>query len=190
MVASHGPAVPARTNPYQSLTPAMAERRHPAVRLWPWRSTKTVAAHHRSAHELRRDPDALPKPEARPEPAVEPAAGVQPEDERDACGRERALVIRTWERYAAIQRLLAEATRDDRTAASQLVLLLARQGRTEAQQHHLAGRLSPSSRSWTPCHARRHRTTLRHTPVARLRSAAHPSAHESWQRHSSSHRQT
>lgn len=84
---------------------------------------KTVAAHHgcvraavsaaaRTSCAATPQPDAPPEPgpeaDARIEPAVEPAAGDVPADERDVCGRERALVIRTRERYAAIQRLLTE----------------------------------------------------------------------------------
>jgi hypothetical protein len=81
---------------------------------------KTVAAHHgcvraavtatprtsSTATEDRSEPQAVPEPEAQPE--AEPGAEVEPQDERDFCGRERALVVRTRERYAAVQRMLAE----------------------------------------------------------------------------------
>jgi hypothetical protein len=86
---------------------------------------KTVAAHHgcvRAAvtaaacanSATTRQPDPEPEPEAeldpgdQPEPGAEPVAGIESQDERDVCGRGRALVARTRERYAAVQRMLAE----------------------------------------------------------------------------------
>jgi transposase len=80
---------------------------------------KTVAAHHgcvraavsaaaRTICTEAVPPEALSDPQAAPEPGAQPAAGVDPPDERDACGRQRAPVVRTRERYAAVQRLLAE----------------------------------------------------------------------------------
>jgi hypothetical protein len=84
---------------------------------------KTVAAHHgcvraavtaaaRTTSAARPQPEALSEPQAAPEPeaqlGAEPASDVEPPDERDVCGRERALVVRTRERYTTVQRLLAE----------------------------------------------------------------------------------
>jgi hypothetical protein len=84
---------------------------------------KTVAAHHgcvraavtaaaRTTPAEAPQPDAPSEPQAAPEPEAQPgaapAADVEPSDERDVCGRERALVVRTRERYAAVQRLIAE----------------------------------------------------------------------------------
>jgi hypothetical protein len=82
---------------------------------------KTVSAHHgcvraavtaaaRTTPAAAPQPGALPEPQTAPEPqpGAQPASDVEPPDERDVCGRERALVIRTRERYAAVQRLLAE----------------------------------------------------------------------------------
>jgi hypothetical protein len=81
---------------------------------------KTVAAHHgcvraaaaRTTSAAKPQPEALSEPQAAPEPeaqlGAEPASDVEPPDERDVCGRERALVARTRERYTTVQRLLAE----------------------------------------------------------------------------------
>jgi transposase len=63
----------------------------------------------------RPEPQAAPEPEA--QPGAAPAADVEPSDERDVCGRERALVVRTRERYAAVQRLIAEGVSLEAIAA-------------------------------------------------------------------------
>jgi len=56
-------------------------------------------------------PDAGPQPACDAEPAAEPepaAPAAEPDGSLDVCGRERSLVVRTRERYAAVQQLLAE----------------------------------------------------------------------------------
>jgi hypothetical protein len=82
---------------------------------------KTVAAHHAclrvaaaaAAAAQTADPPAETAPAPAPPPAPAPAtdeAGPVPEPDgvRDVCGRERRLVVRTRERYAAVQQLVAE----------------------------------------------------------------------------------
>lgn len=82
---------------------------------------KTVAAHHACVRAAltaaaQATSPATPPPamDTEPEPAVDiapqPESGFDstPEGMRDVCGRERPLVVRTRERYAAVQRLLAE----------------------------------------------------------------------------------
>src|SRR2546429_328693 len=70
---------------------------------------KTVAAHHTC---LRAEAAAQGANQAaEPTPALaaaESMAGVEPDGMRDVCGRERRLVVRTRERHAAVQLLLAE----------------------------------------------------------------------------------
>ncbi|HZO67781.1 MAG TPA: ISL3 family transposase [Kribbellaceae bacterium] len=71
---------------------------------------KTVAAHHVC---LRAAAAQAPAPPAEPEPAPESIAGesaavAEPGGVRDVCGRERRLVTRTRERYAAVQQLVTE----------------------------------------------------------------------------------
>jgi transposase len=85
---------------------------------------KTVAAHHACLRAAAASAQAVDPP-AEPPPAPEPAPGpaLTPEvdaslDEssahteasgtRDVCGRERRLVVRTRERYAAVQQLVAQ----------------------------------------------------------------------------------
>ncbi|WP_426503016.1 ISL3 family transposase [Dactylosporangium sp. McL0621] len=73
---------------------------------------KTVTAHHacvRAAMTAEVGPATSPAREAGPEPtrAAEPAAAV-PDGSLDVCGRERSLVVRTRERYTAVQQLLAD----------------------------------------------------------------------------------
>jgi hypothetical protein len=77
---------------------------------------KTVTTHHacvRAAMTIEPgqatspDPDAGPQPACDAEPAEDPAA-AEPDGSLDVCGRERSLVVRTRERYAAVQQLLAD----------------------------------------------------------------------------------
>jgi transposase len=70
---------------------------------------KTVTAHHacvRAAMNVEAAPAISPAPDA--EPATHPQPSVEPDGSLDVCGRERALVVRTRERYAAVQQLLAD----------------------------------------------------------------------------------
>jgi hypothetical protein len=56
-------------------------------------------------------PDAGPQAAEKTEPATDPQPAVtaaEPDRSLDVCGRERQLVIRTRERYAAVQQLLSE----------------------------------------------------------------------------------
>jgi transposase len=73
---------------------------------------KTVTAHHacvRAAAAAAAAPEPEPQPPVEPAPAAdELAAAVEPDGVRDVCGRERRLVVRTRERYAAVQQLLTE----------------------------------------------------------------------------------
>ena len=81
---------------------------------------KTVTAHYacvRAAMTIETGQTADPAPPVVPKPArdAEPAespdsagAAIEPDGSLDVCGRERALVVRTRERYAAVQRLLAD----------------------------------------------------------------------------------
>jgi len=79
---------------------------------------KTVTAHHacvRAAAAVATQPPAEPPaetasiPAPAPAPAKDAAGAVpQPDGVRDVCGRERRLVVRTRERYAAVQQLMAE----------------------------------------------------------------------------------
>lgn len=79
---------------------------------------KTVTAHHacvRAAMTVETAPGAGvvsaagPQPASNAEPAAEPAGtAVGPDGMLDVCGRERSLVNRTRERYAAVQQLLAD----------------------------------------------------------------------------------
>ena len=73
---------------------------------------KTVAAHHacvRAAAAAQvATPSAAPEPASRPESAVVEEPDTEPVGERDVCGRERRLVVRTRERYAAVQQLVTE----------------------------------------------------------------------------------
>jgi len=82
---------------------------------------KTVTAHHacvRAAMTAAAAQATSPVPDAGPQPAcdAEPAAGDPepaatapgPDGSLDVCGRERSLVVRTRERYAAVQQLLAD----------------------------------------------------------------------------------
>ncbi|MDP9792450.1 transposase [Catenuloplanes nepalensis] len=81
---------------------------------------KTVTAHHacvRAAMTLEAGqatspvPDAGPQPACDAEPAAEPepaAPAAEPDGSLDVCGRERSLVVRTRERYTAVQQLLAD----------------------------------------------------------------------------------
>jgi hypothetical protein len=81
---------------------------------------KTVTAHHacvRAAMTVESGQAADPAPPVVPEPAqdAQPAespdsagAATEPDGSLDVCGRERALVLRTRERYAAVQQLVAE----------------------------------------------------------------------------------
>lgn len=73
---------------------------------------KTVTAHHtcvRAAMTAEAGLETNPPPDAGPQPAcdAEPAA-AEPDRLLDVCGRERSLVVRTRERYAAVQQLLAD----------------------------------------------------------------------------------
>ncbi len=76
---------------------------------------KTVAAHHaclRAAAAVAA-PTTNPPAETTSVPAPAPATDdsgpvPQPDGVRDACGRERRLVVRTRQRYAAVQQLVAE----------------------------------------------------------------------------------
>jgi transposase len=80
---------------------------------------KTVTAHHAciraaaatTALDLVSQPEPEPQSAIEPAPVPEPeppAAGAEPDGMRDVCGRERRLVARTRERYAAVQQLLAD----------------------------------------------------------------------------------
>jgi hypothetical protein len=85
---------------------------------------KTVAAHHvclraAAAEAQAVDPHGEPPPAPPPPPPLPPAPAAaataddvttQPElqGSRDVCGRERRLVVRTRDRYAAVQQLAAE----------------------------------------------------------------------------------
>jgi transposase len=80
---------------------------------------KTVTAHHacvRAAMTVEAIPAGSPVPAAGSQPAGEaepaidpdPAATAAPDGSLDVCGRERQLVVRTRERYAAVQQLLTE----------------------------------------------------------------------------------
>ena len=81
---------------------------------------KIVAAHHacvRAAMTVEATQPTSPVPDVGPQPAgdaesaadPQPAATVaEPDGSLDVCGRERQLVVRTRERYAAVQQLLAE----------------------------------------------------------------------------------
>lgn len=80
---------------------------------------KTVTAHHAcvraamTAEATSPVPDAAPQPacDAEPAAAPEPAAtatAAEPDGSLDVCGRERSLVVRTRERYTAVQQLLAD----------------------------------------------------------------------------------
>jgi transposase len=78
---------------------------------------KTVTAHHacvraamtaEAVQATSSAPDAGPRPARDAEPAAdtEPTATAEPDGSLDVCGRERSLVVRTRERYAAVQQLL------------------------------------------------------------------------------------
>jgi transposase len=73
---------------------------------------KTVTAHHaclRSAAAAAQATDPPTAPAPAPTPAAdEPVAVAEPAGIRDVCGRERRLVVRTRERYAAVQQMVAE----------------------------------------------------------------------------------
>jgi transposase len=79
---------------------------------------KTVAAHHgcvraaaaaAQAVDSPAEPSAPPSPEPAPQTTVnEPTARPEEAGMRDVCGRQRRLVVRTRERYAAVQQLIAE----------------------------------------------------------------------------------
>jgi transposase len=81
---------------------------------------KTVTAHHacvRAAMTIEATPATSPVPDAGPQPAdeAEPATdpeqaatAAEPDGSLDVCGRERQLVVRTRERYVAVQQLLTE----------------------------------------------------------------------------------
>jgi hypothetical protein len=81
---------------------------------------KTVTAHHacvraamtaETGQATSPDPDAGPQPARDTEPAADPepaAIAAEPDGSLDVCGRERQLVVRTRERYAAVQQLLAD----------------------------------------------------------------------------------
>jgi hypothetical protein len=120
-----------RAGAYAEGAPRRCTRSHPGRRRWHiWHNVaeavdKTVAAHHGCVRaavtaaarassaatpqpEAMSEPVAAPEPENQPEPEAGPAACGQPQDLRDVCGRERALVARTQQRYAAVQRLLTE----------------------------------------------------------------------------------
>jgi transposase len=82
---------------------------------------KTVTAHHACVRaytaaaaeapppppepEVERQPE--PDPDTGAKPAQTPRPEPEPADERDACGRERNLVVRTRERWTAVQQLAA-----------------------------------------------------------------------------------
>ncbi len=69
---------------------------------------KTIAAHHACirAHAIAETTTSEPTP-APVEAVSDPLPMPEPAGLRDACGRERALVARTRDRYAAVQRLAA-----------------------------------------------------------------------------------
>ena len=81
---------------------------------------KTVTAHHacvraamaaEAAQTTSPVPGAGPQPACDAEPATDPepaATTAEPDGSLDVCGRERQLVVRTRERYAAVQQLLAD----------------------------------------------------------------------------------
>jgi transposase len=74
---------------------------------------KTVAAHHAclraAAAAAATAQTADPPAERAPAPATDETGPVlEPDGVRDVCGRERRLVVRTRERYAAVQQLVAE----------------------------------------------------------------------------------
>jgi hypothetical protein len=81
---------------------------------------KTVTAHHacvraamtvKAAQATGPAPDAGPQAACDAEPAASPepaATAAEPDGSLDVCGRERSLVVRTRERYAAVQQLLAD----------------------------------------------------------------------------------
>jgi hypothetical protein len=83
---------------------------------------KTVTAHHACVRaamtvEAGQPADAGPEPTCDAEPAESPdiagspdcvGAPTEPDGSLDVCGRERSLVVRTRERYTAVQKLLAD----------------------------------------------------------------------------------
>jgi hypothetical protein len=81
---------------------------------------KTVTAHHacvraamtaEAAQATSSVPDPGPQPARDAEPAADPepaATAAEPDGSLDVCGRERSLVVRTRERYTAVQQLLAD----------------------------------------------------------------------------------
>jgi hypothetical protein len=79
---------------------------------------KTVAAHHAcvraaaaaaQAVDPPTEPPAPPPPQSAPQATVdEPTTQPEAAGSRDVCGRERRLVVRTRERYAAVQQLVAD----------------------------------------------------------------------------------
>lgn len=78
---------------------------------------KTVTAHHacvratmtaEAAQATGSVPDAEPQPARHAAPAADTEAAAGPAGSLDVCGRERPLVVRTRERYTAVQRLLAD----------------------------------------------------------------------------------
>lgn len=72
---------------------------------------KTVTAHHACVRAAAAAPVATApttsEPATRQDPAVQ-EPDTEPVSERDVCGRERRLVVRTRERYAAVQQLVIE----------------------------------------------------------------------------------
>lgn len=74
---------------------------------------KTVTAHHACVRAaMTAGPD--PVPEVGPDPGrdaeldADPQPAAEPDGSLDVCGRERALIVRTRERYTAVQQLLAD----------------------------------------------------------------------------------